>query len=744
MTLPIVETKLVPARHLPEVVVRQRLLDRLDRLASASVTLVDAPVGFGKTTLVASWCARAGHPIAWVSLDAGDDDPTRLWTYVATSVDRIRSGLGRPALARLRVAGAPPEPAVDELVNALTGYGEPLAIVLDDLHVLANDACLGSLEHALERLPPNARVVATSRSDPRIHLGRLRARGLLGEIRARELAFTPYEARELLVEREGVRLDDRDVELLVERTEGWPAGLYLAALWLRELDDPGGGVEAFHGDHRHVADYLTSEVLDVLDEETRRFMLESSTFGTFTARLCDAVLERADSAERLRELERSNGFLVALDAQGDWYRYHQLFGELLELELETVEPGAAAALHARASAWCLREGLLEDALTHADASGDLELVARILADEHLVLLRSGRLETVLHWCSRLPEDALLEHPVLGCVAGLAAGLLGRSVHVRRRFITLAERARDERPGAWTPYEEAALGLARATWVEDDLGKAVGVARRTVAVGREVPEIVVPALASLAFLLYLTGEHEEARSLAEEAVARPEATARPHGLVLALATLSLVETDDGRPAPGESHAREALRFAAEGGVDLTASGGAACVALAAALAAQTKLSEAERLAIQGERLRSHPEPEAGHLHALLVLAGIRARRGRLEHAAEDLDRAERGLETFHDPGRLTELAAAVERTLATARTVAGAVAEKPSTAELGVLRLLATDLTQREIGRSLFLSLNTVKTHTRALYRKLGAASREEAVERATALGLLDETADSPG
>jgi LuxR family maltose regulon positive regulatory protein len=740
--LPLIETKLAPGRLSAERLVRRRLLAELDRFSSRALTLIDAPVGFGKTVLAQTWCAHTDAAVAWVSLDAGDNDPARLWTYVATSVDRVRPGLGRMALARLRTPGVPAVVAVDELINGIASYGQPLAIVLDDLHTVRNDECLSTLQHAIERLPPQATIVAATRSDPALSLGRLRAGGSLGEIRARELSFTAAEARELLVEQEGIDLDEDDVALLVERTEGWPAGLYLAALWLRETAEPKADVRAFHGDHRHVAEYLSREVLDTLDDDTRRFLLETSTLGRFTAAMCDAALGRSDSAARLKELERTNQLVVALDAHGEWYRYHHLFGELLQLELKAVDAAAPRPIHERAAAWCHEHGLIEDALDHAAEAGQALSVAAILSNEHRALLRSGQLTTVLRWGGELPDEVLLERPEIPAAMALAAGLRGGLTHERRRYLALAGRSRTERPEGWTPYHEAILGLAHLNWVDDDLGAAIELARRTVEVGRAgVEEATVPALAGLAYLLFLAGDLAEARALAHEALGQPESRARPHGLVLALVVQALVDAEELRPDAAEESARAATAAARAGGIGETASGGLARLAFASALLARGNLREAEREAVHGEELRRSAEPEAGHLHALLVLAQIRARRGRLERASADLEIVRRGLESFRDAGRLPTLADALERAISEHRVEGARVADLPSSAELGVLRLLATDLSQRAIGAELYLSLNTVKTHTRSLYRKLGVSSREAAVTRAHELGLLD---DSPG
>jgi LuxR family maltose regulon positive regulatory protein len=398
-------------------------------------------------------------------------------------------------------------------------------------------------------------------------------------------------------------------------------------------------------------------------------------------------------------------------------------------------------LHLRASETCLERGRIGDALEHAAAAGEPALVADILEREHRTLLRAGRLGTLVGWCEWLPEELLVEHPAIALAAALAVGLGGQDAHERHRLTRVAERSRAERPESWAPYHEAALGLVRVAWVEADLGAAVALGRATRDTAAEADEVEVPFLACLAFLLYLGGEHDEARALAETALDRAEAPQRPHGKVMARSTLSLLAAAEGDTGAAVAHADRALAFALAAGVDQSASGGSARVARAVALVAKGELHAAEREAAEGERLRRCPEPEVGHVHALLVRAEVRARRGRLGAAAADLDVARKRLAAFVDAGTLLPaLAATVETRLTQARAEASAVSELPSEAELNVLRLLGTDLSQREIGARLYLSVNTVKTHMRVLYRKLGVSSREEAVERATALGLIDDAA----
>ena len=447
---------------------RTRLLEMLDDHGASSLTLLDAGAGYGKTTLVRSWCIERPEPVIWMTLDPADDEPVRLWMHLATAVDRLDHGLGGRALLRLGVRGVQVESAVDELMNGLVAYARPVTIVLDDLHTVRSEASLGSIGHALERLPAGARLVMSTRSDPAVGVAKLRASRALTEIRARELAFTVDEARELFV-RESVELSRDSVDVLVERTEGWPAGLYLAALWLRDLDHPDEGVRAFAGSARHVADYLTTEVLTALPAEIRDFLVQTSVLGRFTPELCDAVLGREDSAVVLSELARSNMFLVVLDAQAQWYRYHHLFGELLQLELGR---DAASELRRRAAEWCRSQGLVEDAIEYAAAAGDAETVAELLVETHLRFIRGGRGGQFLGWLRWLAPELLIEHPLLPAAGAAAAGLLGRPEVEIQRLLAVSERSRRERPQAWSPYVEAVVELTRAEVIErGDVGAA---------------------------------------------------------------------------------------------------------------------------------------------------------------------------------------------------------------------------------------------------------------------------------
>ncbi len=739
----VIEPKLMPPRVHPGMLRRARLLEMLDDDAAASLTVLNAAVGYGKTTLVRSWCIERPEAVIWLTLDSADDDPVRLWTHLATAVERLGEGFGRRALSCLGVRGAPVEAAVDELMNGLVAYGRRVTIVLDDLHAVRSEASVRSIAQAIGRLPANARLVASTRSDPGIRLARLRARRVLTEVRARELAFTVDEARELVV-REGIGLSSESVELLVDRTEGWPAGLYLAALWLRDLEDPNGGVREFAGSARQVGDYLADEVLTALAPEIKDFLVRTSVLGRFTPELCDAVLGREDSVAVLADLARSNMFLVSLDARGEWYRYHHLFAEVLRLELGQE---AARELRRRAADWCRAHGLVEEAIEYAAAAGDVEMVAELLTERHLEFIWGGRLRQFLGWVRWLPAELLVEHPVLPGAGAVAAALLAAPEVEVRRLVAVAERARRERPELWLPYLEVGVEAARSQVIEGgDVGAAVGHARRAVAAAQEGADVLsVSALACLAQALFFAGELDEMRRVAARAVERPDAPDVPDGYVGCLGLLALVDAEQGRTESAEAWARQALSFARQHFQADSWVASMAHLGLALASVATGRLDEAEREALRGERLRRAPQPTVGHAHALLVLARVRLARSRLARAASDLERAKRAIAEFPDPGRLPAIAATIEETLVAARASADSrgLVEEPSPAELDVLRGLAAGLSRREIGAELYISLNTVKSHTRELYRKLGATSQAEAVARAEALGLL-EPGQSPG
>src|SRR5689334_910281 len=400
-------TKLHPPGPRPDFLPRPRLAERLDEALSRGLVLVCAPAGYGKTSLLASWARHSRNPVAWLSLDASDNDPARFWRHAVAALDAVYPGIGE----RVGPLLGPPAPhsfegLVTALINELAARSGPggVPLVLDDYHLVGSQPVHTSLGFLLEHLPPGLHPVLASRSDPPLGLARLRARGQLTELRDAELRFTADEAAAFLSETAGADLPDTAVAALTARTEGWAAGLQLAALSIRGQRDVDGFVAAFTGSHRFVLDYLTEEVLEHQPEPLRDFLLETSVLQRLSGPLCDAVTARTGSQALLEQVERAGLFLLPLDEVRGWWRYHQLFADLLRARLEQ-QPGRAAQLHRNAAAWYAEHELADDAISHAVDAGEMTQAARLIEenfDERFYL--HGEVSTVRRWLALLPPE----------------------------------------------------------------------------------------------------------------------------------------------------------------------------------------------------------------------------------------------------------------------------------------------------------------------------------------------------
>ena len=431
-------TKLHVPRPQPGFVPRPRLVEALGEGLARGRVLVCAPAGFGKTALLADWARGDGRPVAWLGLDAGDSDPARFWRYAVAALDRARPGLaGR--------VGPPPPRSSDGLVTALINElaadpgPDEVLLVLDDYHLVNSGPVHESVAFLLENLPPGLRVVVSSRADPPLPLARLRARGQLAELRAADLRFTSEEAAALLGEAAGPGLPGTAVTALVARTEGWAAGLQLAALSLQGHTDAAGFVAAFSGSHRFVLDYLADEILDSQAGPVRAFLLETSVLERLSGELCDAVTGRAGSQAMLQDIERAGLFLVPLDEVRGWWRYHQLFADLLRARLQAEQPGRMAALHRAAAAWCDEHDLADDAVRHALAAGDAAWAARLVERNVEALLGRSEGATLRRWLSALPAESVRDRPRL-CLAQAYGAAQGFQLEALEALLDDAERA----------------------------------------------------------------------------------------------------------------------------------------------------------------------------------------------------------------------------------------------------------------------------------------------------------------
>jgi LuxR family maltose regulon positive regulatory protein len=413
---PLLETKLFIPKPPRGLVARPRLIERLDRGAESKLTLIAAPAGFGKSTLLAEWLAAAPNeerPVAWLSLDQADNEPPSFWSYVITALQTVAPTVGARSLAMLQEPQPPPiETILATLINELSGVPDDIVLVLDDHHLVdAHEVQIG-LGFLLEHLPPQIHLVIATRADPTMPLGRLRARGELVEIRAADLRFTPDEATAYLNGMMGLDLSARDVSALEVRTEGWIAALQLAALSIQGRDDVAGFIAGFAGDDRYIVDYLVEEVLQRQPDHIRSFLLQTSILDRLSGSLTDYVTGQDGGKAMLEGLDRGNLFLVPLDDRRRWYRYHHLFADVLQARLLDEQPDRAPELHRRASDWYEKNGERSEAIRHAIAGNDFERAAELI-ERAIPAMRSGRQDwSMLGWLESLPDELIALRPVL--------------------------------------------------------------------------------------------------------------------------------------------------------------------------------------------------------------------------------------------------------------------------------------------------------------------------------------------
>jgi LuxR family transcriptional regulator, maltose regulon positive regulatory protein len=500
-------TKLHIPRTRPGFVARPRLADRLAPAQGGELTLVCAPAGFGKTALLADWARRDPRPVAWLSLDDADNDPARFWRHAAAALDGIRPGVAERVAALLQ--GLQPtsfQAVVTTLVNELAGVAEEMVLVLDDYHLIQAPAVHESVGFLLGHLPSCLRLVVASRADPPLPLARLRARGQLAELREHDLRFTPTEAAALLQAAVGPDLPEAAVAALTERTEGWVAGLQLAALSLQSRSDIAAFVDGFSGSHRYVLDYLAEEVLDRQPDHLVRFLLETSVLERLSGPLCQAVTGRADSQQLLEQVERANLFLLPLDEMRGWWRYHQLFADLLRARLAREQPEQVPELHHAAAVWSERHGLVLDAVRHALAAEELAWVARLIEQHFDAMLWRSEDATLRRWLQALPAELVRARPRLCLVQAYGALLGGRLEAVQP---LLADAGRALAAVAEEPYEPSA---GRATSLLANAPAAITLAHAMLA--REYGDAERTSAFSQQALTHLTDADRTLRHFAE--------------------------------------------------------------------------------------------------------------------------------------------------------------------------------------------------------------------------------------
>ena len=609
------------------------------RESAPRLVLFAAPPGFGKTTLLAQWRDVDGRAFACVSLDAGDNDPVMFWSYIVQAIQHAVPdwGAGTAALSALT---EPRAGVVDAVVPAvlhdLEAVGEQLVLVLDDYQEITNRTCHDSLNFFLERAPSNVTLALSTRSDPPIPMGRLRALDELLELRAVDLSFTEAESATFLNQTLRLGLATETLGVLHERTEGWPVGVRLAAMSLFQAEDRDDFVARFGGASRHIVDYLTEVVLNTLDEERHQFLLETSVLDTMCGPLCDAATGRQGSAEVLIELERANLFLIPLDDCREWYRYHELFADVLRNRLLQSDPELARAVHRRASEWLGPEGYRYEAVRHAVAADALESAITLVLEDWHPSLEQDDAVAILRQLEELPSTYVERDPRLAVVGAWALSALARRDD-SLAALESAESARFERPMPCGLPFEAATALTRACFPWGDSARMLGAAARasellgdTFSIGRPV------SLLALGWARRFTGDCEAARAPLEQAafLAARSNQWLVAGIAKAMLARILLETVDGDVDFATAAARHALRTLEVHGVADKPGAGIAHVALGAALARASELEEAAKLLDRGvANLRARGQP-LDIADALLVSAPVHRALGARRSRASD--------------------------------------------------------------------------------------------------------------
>jgi LuxR family maltose regulon positive regulatory protein len=721
-------TKLRPPVAPAHLVRRSRLGDVLDAGidAHARLILVSAPAGSGKSTLLASWLATRAETVAWLQAEASDADPARFWSYLVEAIERARPIAATELHQLISASNGDELVTVSGLVNHLAAIGGPLLVVVDDYHVIENHDIHRGVERLIDLCPPQVTIVLSTRIDPPFRLGRLRVRQQIAEVRGDDLRFDAAEASGLL----GSAAKGLDAELLDQlcgRTEGWAAGLVLAGLALERAGDPAAFIASFRGDDQLVVDYLRDEYLSSASDDDRQRLLDTSILDQLSGPLIDAVTQTSDGAIWLRRLAATNQMVIGLDRTGTWYRYHHLFRDLLRLEAQDATQARLPALHSRAAAWFESHDDHARAIDHRLAARDMDAAVQIMRVYGPQLLRRGEIETLRRLLGQF-GDVARTSTACSLLFGWCEYIGGRYALAESWLETALAVAPDGLDRTMLTSLSLNISLARG-----DVGTAVEVARRMIETNQLVSHPSDLATATGGAFAW-AGQVADARSALAFAVEKAADERHHPAHLLALVYRTVVEFDAASLGEARAAASVTIETAARFGLgeyygiapayairartedDPDAARGDASTALRLARRASTDLALAFVLTACGDTLNDLDTGSGG---------------GPLLEARSIIDRCP-------DPGIAGRYLARVESRHKVAVTAppVGALVEQMTDREMAVLRHLPTAMSQRDIASELYVSLNTVKTHCRAIYRKLGVGDRKAAVQAARDRQLL--------
>jgi LuxR family maltose regulon positive regulatory protein len=660
MSTPILTTKLYIPPPRSNAILRPRLIVRLNEGLHRKLILIAAPAGFGKTTLVSTWLPACECPVAWLSLDEGERDLTRFLTYLVAALQTIAPTMGAGVLGVLQSAQPPPSEAIlTALLNEISTMPDHFILVLDDYHVIDAQSVDHALAFVLEHMPPAMHLVITTREDPQIPLARLRARDQITELRAADLRFTLAEAAVFLTEVMDLDLSAADIAALEAHTEGWIAGLQLAALSMRGRADVGQFVREFAGDNRYIVGYLVEEVLQRQPEGMRSFLLQTSILDRLHGPLCDAVTGQEGGSTRLEALEHGNFFVVPLDDQRHWYRYHHLFADVLATHLRAEQPDQVATLHRRASAWYAQHGAAADAIRHALAAEDFARAADLVELAATAMSRSRQEATLLGWLRALPNEVVRARPVLGVTyarvlmaSGELEGVEARLQDAERWLNTTADMG--ERPDASSAEmvvvdkEEfrrlpGMIAIARAglALARGDVPGTVTYAQRALDLAPEDDHMTRGGAAGFLGLAYWTsGDLEAAHRTYADGMASLQKAGNISDAINGATTLAAIRIAQGRLHDAMRTYEQALQLAMERGTPALRGTADMYVGMSEILRERNDLHAATQHLLRSKEMGEHTGFPENRYRWRVAMARIRHAQGDLEGALEMLDEAER--------------------------------------------------------------------------------------------------------
>jgi len=742
METSIIKTKLLIPTPRQGLVSRPALLDCLSRGIDGKFTLISASSGYGKTTLMAEWCATKGqdYPLAWVSLDKGDNDPSRFLSYLIAALQNIQDGLGQDTSTLMQGVQNPLDEAIlSVLVNEVSTASHDFALILEDYHIIELREIHQMMVFLLEHMPPQMHLVIITRSDPPFPLARYRARGELLEIRIKDLRFSSDSTTILLNDIAGLGLSEKNIQALLDRTEGWITGLQLAALSLQERENPSDMISAFGSGHGYIVDYLAEEVLERQPDVLKKFLLQTSILNRLNASLCEAVTGQPDGQATLEHLEKANLFLTSLGIEYRWYRYHHLFADVLQNRLERFYPAEIPILHQKAAHWFEQNDLVMEAIEHALSANDFQHAARMAERYGVNLLRNGNLATLMSWLHRLPKPAFEDYPRLNVYRSWALLLAGMNTDIEKYMLAAEEAAKTRNVFDELRGDFAAV-LAYDASLRGDMELAYAKAHEAL---KWLTKDNYTVRSVMAFVLggiyFMRQDFHHAILSMQDASQLGERSGNFNVAVSALSAVGSMHLGQGDLDQAEKAFSRALDFSKGRNGRFLPIASSAFAGMGELHLLGRDFEQARQWALKGLELGEQWINADSRVGCLLILAQVSHQGGDFNEAQSKLDEAKQIASSRTLTPNMFERIKACETLFnekSSHTTKQSPLIDPLSEREVEVLALFAEGLSNQDIADKLIISLGTVKAHSSNIYRKLDASNRAQAVIKARELNLL--------